>query len=45
MKDIAVATLNYYHDTGLWVAEKQSDGNYSVVQVKLSDGQYRVASE
>jgi hypothetical protein len=43
MDDIATAVLNYYHDTGLWVAKKQSDGYYVIVQEKLSDAQYKVA--
>jgi hypothetical protein len=45
MKDLAIATLNYYHDTGLFVAEKQLDDNYKIVQRKLSDDQFKIASD
>jgi hypothetical protein len=45
MKEIAIATLNYYHNTGLFIAVKQSDGTYSIVQEKLSDDQFKIASD
>lgn len=41
--DIAVATLKYYYNKGLWVAIKQSNGTYKISQRKLSDSQYKTA--
>ena len=43
MKTLALATLNYYHDYGLWVAVEQTYGLYSIEQVKLSNEQYEAA--
>ena len=43
MKNIALEVLDYYHEEGLWVVEEQSDGNYAIVQEKLSDEQYKEA--
>ena len=43
MKDIAIATLNYYHENGLWVAVKQDNGHYAIIQEKLSVDQYKTA--
>ncbi len=43
MKDIAVATLNYYHEKGLWVVVENEDGGYKISQVMLSDEQYNNA--
>lgn len=45
MRDIAFATLNYYHTNGLWIAVQQANGYYSIKQEILSDNQYRNASQ
>ena len=45
MDNNAIAVLNYYHDNGLWIARKMSDGTYMIYQQKLSDDQYKVALE
>jgi RHS repeat-associated protein len=41
MKTLALATLDYYHENGLWIVVEQSDGLYAITQEKLSDGQYK----
>lgn len=43
IKDLAIATLNYYHNYGLWVVVKLSNGQYGIEQQKLSDEQYQMA--
>ena len=43
MNEIALDTLDYYHEHGLWVSEEQEDSNYIIYQQKLSDSQYETA--
>lgn len=42
MNQIAIDTLNYHHEYGLWVSEER-DGNYTIFQQKISDSQYETA--
>ena len=42
-RDIASIALDYYHDKGLWMVFKQSDGTWRVQQVRLSDEKYEKA--
>jgi hypothetical protein len=41
MKVIAGKVAKEFHDNGLWTAEKQKDGTYSISKTKISDGQYK----
>jgi hypothetical protein len=43
MKDLAIKTLDEFHNNGLWVAKKQDNGKYKIVQEKLSDDQHKKA--
>jgi RHS repeat-associated protein len=43
MKEVARAALDYYHTVGLYVAVKDSKGNVSVIQQKLTDAEYNQA--
>jgi RHS repeat-associated protein len=40
MKTLAIDTLNYYYECGLWVAVQELNGLYSIKQEKLSEEQY-----
>ncbi|WP_443147099.1 DUF6973 domain-containing protein [Paenibacillus sp. HWE-109] len=42
-KEMSISVLDYYHNTGLWVVQQQSDGTYKIIQEKLSDEQYVTA--
>nr|WP_127579445.1 hypothetical protein [Paenibacillus koleovorans] len=37
---IAIYVLNYFRDSGLWVASEQSDGTFKIVQQALTREQY-----
>ena len=43
MQQLAIETLNYFNDNGLYTATKQKDGTYSVNQTKLTPEQYSSA--
>jgi len=43
MNQIALDTLDYYHEYGLWVSEEQHDGSYIIYQQTLSDSLYESA--
>ena len=43
MQQLAVETLNYFNDNGLYTANKQKDGSYSISQTKLTSEQYSSA--
>ncbi len=45
MQQLAVETLNYFNDNGLYTATKQKDGSYSITQTKLTPEQYSSALE
>ncbi|MCG2611792.1 RHS repeat-associated core domain-containing protein [Flavobacterium sp. SM15] len=40
MKELSIETLNYFNDNGLYTANKQKDGTYSISQTKLTSEQY-----
>lgn len=42
-KELALETLEYYHDYGLWIADESQDGFYSIRQQKLTDSEYETA--
>ena len=42
-QQLAIETLNYFNDNGLYTANKQTDGTYSVSQTKLTPEQYSSA--
>ena len=44
-KDLALKTLDYFKENGLYTADKQKDGSYKVGQTKLTDEQYKTAYE
>ena len=43
MNELALQVLDYFHAHGLWVAEEQPDGTWSVVQRRISDERYTEA--
>lgn len=43
MNELALRTLDAFHDQGLWVVEKTPEGRFRIVQQKLSDEQYAQA--
>jgi hypothetical protein len=45
MNVLAVQVLDYFHQCGLWVAEKQADGTWSIFQKTIPDDQYEVAKK
>ena len=42
-QELAVKTLDYFHDKGLYTSETNKDGSVSVSQTKISDSQYNNA--
>jgi len=42
VKDLAIATLNEFHDSGLYTATKNKDGSVSIGKIKLTDKEYNV---
>lgn len=45
LKALTEDILNYYHEDGMWVTDRQSDGNWAIRREKLSDQQYIMALE
>ena len=41
MQEVALATLDYFHDKGLYTASISEDGAVTVSQTKISDKQYK----
>ena len=45
MQELAMATLDYFHDKGLYTATANKDGSITVGQTKISDEQYQQMKE
>lgn len=43
MNALALRVLDYFHSTGLWVAERQGNGTWQITQRRLPDDRYQVA--
>jgi RHS repeat-associated protein len=41
MKDVAMKTLDYFHDNGLYTATVNKDGSVTIGQTKITDEQYK----
>ncbi len=41
MKDLAMKTLDYFHDNGLYTATVNKDGSVTIGQTKITDEQYK----
>ena len=44
-QELALKSLDYFHSKGLWMAAKQSDGTFKLVQTKLPDAEYARAKK
>lgn len=45
MQELAIRTLDYFKENGLYTATKQKTGTYSINQTKLTSDQYKKAME
>jgi hypothetical protein len=43
MQGLAIATLNYFHNKGLFTAQLNKDHSVTVMQTRITDGQYNNA--
>ena len=41
MKDLAMKTLDYFHDNGLYTATTNKDGTVTIGQTKITDDHYK----
>ena len=39
-KELAITSLNYFHDKGFYYAKQNSDGSIKIIRNKISDNQY-----
>jgi hypothetical protein len=40
MQELAIKTLDYYKESGVWTAKKQEDGSYNISPTRLTQEQY-----